>query len=178
MSFLTASFLLSLMIPTLSSLSDNGSFWVPFSTELPIPSIIDMRHGGEITLMMKKIDRHYWGGDKFGHVLGYGVADYGAEAEYPGPTILAARNVPFKINWRNEMFGEHILKDNVEPSLLYGPTKCYPSCGIPSVVHTHGLEAPAEYDGLPLDVIYAGEEKESIYYNSQSGRTLLYHAST
>ena len=172
-----------------------SSSFIPFITEMPIPPVIDMRNGGQVNMILGMTTEHKWGtgGNNLnGTVYGFGFdkkrynsddkyyskdihSYYSSEVVYPGPTILAARDVAFKINWINDLKAPHLLDENIEPSLLFGPSSCYPNCGIPAVIHTHGLESPAKFDGLPLDVFYQGEMQSNLYYNSQSPRTLVYH---
>jgi hypothetical protein len=109
----------------------------PFETELPIPKIIDMRHGGTLNMMIGKTN-HYWGGglDNPGQVYGY--AAYGDSITYPGPTILVEKDVPLTINWFNSLTGKHILDNFVDPALVSGKSSCYfDNCGVNPFILFH-----------------------------------------
>jgi FtsP/CotA-like multicopper oxidase with cupredoxin domain len=141
---------------------------------LIIPSIINMTQGGVLDMESTSID-HNWGiaGLPSTKILGYGRV--GEVGTYPGPTILARANVSITVNWHNNIEGLHPLNDYVDPSLLYASTECYPTCGVPGVVHLHGQEGPAIYDGLPQYSIGKGQMISDYYLNDQIASTLLYH---
>ena len=148
--------------------------WKPYSSELTIPEVIDMRDGGSIDMHMGTTT-HSWGSGltKKGIVYGYGKSK--KSVSYPGPTILTRKDRPISINWINDLSSPHLLKNNIEPSLLMNVSRCYPNCGVPAIVHVHGLEVPPEYDGLPIYSFGKGKSRKDIYYNTQPAATLIYH---
>lgn len=118
---------------------------------------------------------HFWGGGLINKVKMYGYGLMGSTISFPGPTILAAKNVPLQITWYNNISGPHILDAYIEPSLMAPPASCYPGCGVPLITHVHGMEVPAENDGVPYQAVYYGNNRTDTYNNSQMSSTHLYH---
>ncbi|RLN14105.1 hypothetical protein BBJ28_00026055, partial [Nothophytophthora sp. Chile5] len=118
---------------------------------------------------------HNWTAD--GSISGdiYGYALKNATPTTPGPTIKVAKGVPISVTWYNELSLPHLLQDSVEQTLTNVESACYPYCGIPVVVHVHGLESPAKYDGLPYLSIYKNQSQNFVYLNNQSASTKTYH---
>lgn len=148
--------------------------WVPYATELVIPKVIDMRNGGSLKMDMGSSE-HYWGGGLQQKGLTYGYAKKGQKPTYPGPTILVKKGVPINITWHNNLKGQHILDNFVAPELLTEKVKCYPNCGVPAIVHVHGMEVPAIYDGLPQYSILYGQNKTDTFAHNQIPSTMVYH---
>lgn len=148
--------------------------WVPYATELNIPKVIDMRNGGSLKMDMGS-GEHYWGGGLQQKGLIYGYAKKGQKPTYPGPTILVKKDIPVNITWYNNLKGPHILDNYVAPELLTKKVQCYPNCGVPAIVHVHGMEAPAIYDGLPQYSILYGQNKTDVFLNRQVPSTMIYH---
>ena len=148
--------------------------WVEYVSELKVPKVIDMRNGGTLNMVIGE-GKHSWGGgtNKTGRIYGYGIK--GEDVSYPGPTILTSKDVPIKVNWLNKLSNKHILDKYVEKSLATGKSGCYPSCGVPAIVHIHGLETSALYDGLPTYTFTSGQTKSDYYANSQLASTMMYH---
>lgn len=136
--------------------------WVPYATELTVPKVIDMRKGGSLKMDMGASE-HYWGGglQQKGTIFGY--AKKGQKPTYPGPTILVKKGVPINITWYNNLKGPHILDNFVAPELLTDKVKCYPNCGVPAIVHVHGMETSALYDGLPQYSTLYGQNKTDVF---------------
>jgi FtsP/CotA-like multicopper oxidase with cupredoxin domain/zinc transporter ZupT len=156
------------------ALTNLKSGWEAYTSELVIPDVIDMTAGGHIDMQIGRAS-HNWTED--GSVAGdiYGYALKNATPTFPGPTIKVARGVPISVTWFNELPTPHLLDDYIETSIAIAESHCYPYCGVPTVVHVHGLESPAKYDGLPLRTIYFNQSQRFVYLNNQSSSTKLYH---
>ncbi|RLN58979.1 hypothetical protein BBJ29_001487 [Phytophthora kernoviae] len=133
-----------------------------------------MTNGGHIDMQIGRAS-HNWTED--GSVSGdiYGYALQNATPTFPGPTIKVAKGVPISVTWHNELTSPHLLDDYVETTVAIAESHCYPYCGVPTVVHVHGLESPAKYDGLPMRTIYKNQSQTFEYLNNQSAATKLYH---
>jgi FtsP/CotA-like multicopper oxidase with cupredoxin domain len=149
--------------------------WKPYITPLRIPSVVDMRNGGSLDMYMGINTNHTFGAGLWKKTSVYGYGTSLNSISYPGPTILVSTDVPISINWHNQLPTPHILDEHIETSLLMNTSKCYPKCGIPAIVHVHGLQTPAEYDGLPIYAFGKGKSRKDFYTNSQPGATLVYH---
>lgn len=160
--------------PTINGLSNLKSDWDAYASELVIPAVIDMTNGGHVDMQIGRA-LHNWTED--GSVSGdiYGYALKNTTPSFPGPTIKVAKGVPISVTWFNELQAPHLLNDYVETSIAIAESHCYPYCGVPTVVHVHGLESPAKYDGLPLRTIYKNQSQNFVYQNNQSAATKLYH---
>ena len=150
------------------------SAWQPFSSALPIPPTIDMRQGGNVHIEMKKFDHNFKGGLSFATPM-YGYALQGHAPSFPGPTILTRRDVPVNITWHNSLEAPHILDSHIARDLLLHPSSCYPACGIPAIVHIHGMEVPASSDGVPYQSLYGNSSRIDTYPNAQMSSTHVYH---
>ncbi|KAL4175801.1 hypothetical protein KRP22_000760 [Phytophthora ramorum] len=172
----TAALLLTLASrsPCALALANLKGEWDAYTSKLVVPDVIDMTEGGHIDMQIGRAP-HNWTED--GSVAGdiYGYALKSATPTFPGPTIKVARGVPISVTWYNELPTPHLLDDYVETSIIIAESHCYPYCGVPTVVHVHGLESPAKYDGLPLRTIYNNQSQTFVYLNNQSASTKLYH---
>jgi spore coat protein A len=117
-------------------------------------------------------------------VWGYGTAQN--RVSFPGPTLVAMRDVPVSIQWRNKLPmynfpggpGPHLLP--VDPNIHIA----YPlRGGIPTVTHLHGGHTESASDGLP-EAWYTQSWRETgphyvkrtyTYDNDQEAATLWYH---
>jgi FtsP/CotA-like multicopper oxidase with cupredoxin domain/zinc transporter ZupT len=162
------------ILATANALTDLKSDWEAYTSPLVIPEVIDMTAGGHIDMQIGR-GTHNWTED--GSISGdiYGYALMNSTATFPGPTIKVARGVPISVTWYNELSTPHLFAASVEPSIANIESHCYPYCGVPAVVHVHGLESPARYDGLPYMSIYQNQSQDAIYLNNQSASTKLYH---
>jgi FtsP/CotA-like multicopper oxidase with cupredoxin domain len=148
--------------------------WKPYTTEIRIPDVVDMRSGGIVDIVMTNHE-HYWGSGMDQLTKMYGFSINGKEPQFPGPTILTAKDVPISITWRNEITGNHVLHEYIDTDLLIPPTDCYPDCGVPVISHVHGMEVPASSDGQPYHAIYKGKSRTDTYPNAQMSSTHVYH---
>ncbi|KAJ0399601.1 hypothetical protein P43SY_008920 [Pythium insidiosum] len=148
--------------------------WTAYASPLPIPEVLDATSGGSFEFKIGRAS-HNWTAD--GSMKGdiYGYALKNSTPTFPGPTIKVKKGVPIKVRWYNELVEPHMLDASVESTLMTSESHCYPNCGIPTVVHVHGLESPAKYDGLPRYSIYKNQSREMVYLNNQSAATKLYH---
>ncbi len=152
-----------------------------FMEALPNPSVINARNGGFFTI---KIGETYqWLGLRKPNgkkmptkVWGYGL--FNGNVTYPGPTLLAAKNVPVDIKWDNKLPDGHMLPvdHSIHLAHLMKP-------GIPVVTHLHGGHTESASDGLP-DAWFTqgfketgpGWVKKNLHYdNDQEAATLWYH---
>jgi len=162
-----------------------------FVNELPIPAEIDAGYyeGSYLEMEMREVVQWLGLVDSYGEPLmttvwGYGPA--GEMATYPGPTIEAKRDEPFRVRWSNmlpyygfpEGPGAHLLP--VDPTLhLAHP----PDHGIPTVTHLHGGHTESASDGLPEAWFTQGFNETGpffvkqtyLYDNDQEAGTLWYH---
>ncbi|KAH7476890.1 Multicopper oxidase LPR1-like protein 1 [Phytophthora ramorum] len=157
-----------------NALTDLKEDWQAYTSELPIPKVIDLTNGGAIEMQIGR-STHNWTGD--GSISGaiYGYALKNETPSFPGPTIKVAKGVPINITWYNELDAPHLLQESVQTTLTQQASQCYPYCGVPVVTHVHGMESPARYDGLPFLSIYKNQTQEFHYLNNQSGSTKTYH---
>jgi FtsP/CotA-like multicopper oxidase with cupredoxin domain/zinc transporter ZupT len=160
--------------PIVDGLEDLKTKWDAFVDPLVIPKVLDMRDGGHLDLQIGQ-GNHTWSiaQDIYGPVYGYGLLN--GSVSTPGPTILVKKGTPISVTWYNQLNTPHLLDDSIEKTLTIKESACFPYCGIPAVVHVHGLESPAKYDGLPSRSIYANQSRDAIYLNNQSGSTKTYH---
>lgn len=151
--------------------------WVAYESPLVIPEVVDAREGGSFEFSIAKAT-HSWTADGTikGSVYGYGLKVNGtSKPTFPGPTIKVKKGVPISVRWYNELQVPHLLDEAIEMELNLDESRCFPNCGIPVVVHVHGLESPPKYDGLPTHSIYRNQSMEMVYLNNQSASTKLYH---
>ncbi|MES2647650.1 MAG: multicopper oxidase domain-containing protein [Bacteroidota bacterium] len=160
-----------------------------FVNPLPIPSVIDARNGGVFSVDITQFKQHL------------GLIDpvtkqpllttvWGYNGTYPGPTILAKRNVPVSVFWHNKLVDasnkplKHLLP--VDESIHWALQHHDKSYGIPIVTHLHGGHTESASDGLP-EAWYTpgfalrgmnfvkGEAEPYFYDNDQEAATLWYH---
>lgn len=162
-----------------------------FVNPLPIPSVIDARNGGLFTI----------GISQFNQWLGLinpttqqpmSTTVWGYNGSYPGPTILAKRNTPVQVFWRNNLVNgsnqplPHLLP--VDPTIhwAFDDIPNWQQYGVPVVTHLHGGHSESASDGLP-DAWFTpnfalkgqgfikGEAEPYYYSNSQEAATIWYH---
>ena len=156
---------------------DLFSSWRYFSTPLPIPEVIDMTAGGSLEMVMGRSDEHNWGAalDAKGSIFGY--SRLGGKPTFPGPTILTAVGVPIQVTWLNNLSAPHVLDYAISKMLIkdYANSSCYPGCGVAAIVHVHGGQVPAIYDGTGKYEVTYGRTKVDQYINRNLPGTLVYH---
>lgn len=96
------------------------------------------------------------------------------EGMYPGPTILATRNVPVIVNWINDLRDEF----NNPRTTHYLPVDLCPHGAVNEpkvVVHLHGGHVPAAFDGYPESTFLPGSSATYAYPNNQLPSLIWYH---
>ena len=156
---------------------DLFSSWRYFSTPLPIPEVIDMTSGGSLQMVMGRSDQHSWGAGLTANGSIFGYARLGNQPTFPGPTILTAVGVPIEVTWLNNLSAPHVLDFAISTTLLqnYANSSCYPGCGVAAIVHLHGGQSPAIYDGEGKYEFTYGQSKVDQYLNRNLPGTLMYH---
>lgn len=96
------------------------------------------------------------------------------EGMYPGPTILATRDLPVTVNWINDLRDElnnprttHYLTVDPCPHGAVNEPKV--------VVHLHGGHVPAAFDGYPESTFLPGNSATYVYPNNQLPSLIWYH---
>jgi spore coat protein A len=162
-----------------------------FVNPLPVPSIIDGRNGGTFTIDVTQFDQ--WLGlinPVTQQQLNTKVWGYGGS--YPGPSILARKDIPVNIFWRNKLLNEnnqplpHLLTIDRSIDWAFGNDADWQSYGVPIVTHVHGGHTESASDGLP-DNWYTpnfarkgpgfikGDIVPYHYDNDQEAATIWYH---
>ncbi|HEU0109472.1 MAG TPA: multicopper oxidase domain-containing protein [Flavisolibacter sp.] len=162
-----------------------------FINPLPVPSVIDGRNGGLFTLGISQFDQ--W--------LGLinpltntpiNTTVWGYNGSYPGPTILAEKNKPIEIFWRNNLVNgsnqplPHLLPVDPTVHWAFDDIPNWQQYGIPIVTHLHGGHTESASDGLP-DAWFTpnfslkghgfikGDVLPYHYSNTQEAATIWYH---
>lgn len=114
----------------------------------------------------------------------------GLKATYPGATIVARKDVPVEIKWKNQLPGHFLPVDHslhmAHPSTIHGAAAVrdwYNAGNVPTVAHLHGGHTESDSDGLPeawftQDFAEVGNffVKQKYWYdNDQEAATLWYH---
>jgi spore coat protein A, manganese oxidase len=162
-----------------------------FVNPLPVPSVIDGRNGGLFTISISQFDQ--WLG-LVNPVTSQPLQTkvWGYNGSYPGPTVLARKNVPIEVFWLNNLVDgnntplTHLLPvDRTIHWALEGIPN-WQQYGMPVVTHLHGGHTESASDGLP-DAWFTpgfslkgqgfvkGEIEPYYYSNSQEAATIWYH---
>ena len=157
-----------------------------FVNDLPTPPVLDATSGGSYCLDIKQGKQWLGLVDANGNRLYttiWGYALPGAQPTFPGPTILASKDVPEDITWKN------LLPKNSEflpvDLSIADPmvAKAIQDGYSPTVTHLHGGHNDATSDGYP-DAWFTRQDAETgpnfvsntdHYDNSQQAATLWYH---
>ena len=162
-----------------------------FINSLPIPSVLDGRSGGLLTLSVSQFDQ--WLG-LVNPVNGQPMQTkvWGYNGTYPGPTILARKNIPLEVFWLNNLVDgnnnplPHLLPvDRTIHWALEGIPN-WQQYGMPIVTHLHGGHTESASDGLPEawftpgfnlkgPEFVKGDAEPYHYSNSQEAATIWYH---
>jgi len=118
-------------------------------------------------------------------VWGYGQ---GGEPTWPGKTFEVQKDLPIKVQWENNLFGEtHLLPVDTHLHWAYSlhgfESYTIEENGVPVVTHLHGGHTLALYDGNPEQFFSPGYKirgphwrgKTNIYQNDQAAGNLWYH---
>jgi spore coat protein A len=162
-----------------------------FVNPLPVPSVIDGRNGGLFTISVSQFDQ--WLGlvnPQTNQQINTTV--WGYNGSYPGPTILAKKNTPVRVFWRNNLLNgmnqplPHLLP--IDPTIHWALShqQNWQQFGIPIVSHLHGGRTESASDGLP-DAWFTpnftrkgsgfikGDIEPYYYGNEQEAATTWYH---
>ena len=163
-----------------------------FINPLPIPSVIDGRNGGTFTVSISQFKQDL---GLINPVSGYPMLTkvWGYNGTYPGPTIVAKKDVPLHFYWSNDLYNPSTLKPL--PHLLPVDTSIewalsglanWKKYGVPVVTHLHGGHTEAVSDGGPLSWFtpffiktgpdfVKGQNEPFEYSNDQDAATIWYH---
>ncbi|KAL2608728.1 hypothetical protein R1flu_027301 [Riccia fluitans] len=151
----------------------------PFVDPLPIPATIDASSGRQITIGAYKITQVLHRDLPATTLYAYGTSE--ATATYPGPTLVAKRNIPSCVRFENHIYDSEtfLVTDKTLP--WANPA----NGGVPIVPHLHGAEVESASDGHPDAWFTAsGEQGPKFvtqnynYPNSQPSTLLWYHDHT
>jgi spore coat protein A len=120
-------------------------------------------------------------------VWGYRFPDL--PATYPGATIVAMRDAPIEIKWKNKLPGHFLPVDAsmhmAHPANIHdvaGVRAWYAKGNVPTVAHLHGGHTESASDGLPEAWFTQRNQtgaffvkKNYLYHNDQEAATLWYH---
>lgn len=84
----------------------------------------------------------------------------GRVSEFPGPAIIAKKDVPVTIRWVNNIQGRHMFKLDYSHPFIDDPIF---RNEVPVVPHIHGLESSEISDGLPHHYWTASGSKSEKY---------------
>jgi spore coat protein A, manganese oxidase len=169
----------------------NPKSQLQFVNPLPIPTVIDGRNGGTFTVGVSQF--HQWLG-LINPVNGQRLTTtvWGYNGSYPGPTILAKKNMPIRVFWQNNLVDEsnqplpHLLPidRSIDWALANDPN--WEKDGVPIVTHLHGGHTESASDGLPNQWFtpnfsikgpgfIKGDSEPFYYSNDQEAATIWYH---
>ncbi|MGE5108439.1 MAG: multicopper oxidase domain-containing protein [Sphingobacteriales bacterium] len=170
----------------------NPSTQLQFVNPLPIPSVIDGRNGGTFTV---SINQFYQDLGLRNPVSGQPMLTkvWGYNGTYPGPTIVARKNVPLQFYWSNDLYNpstlqplSHLLPIDESIDWALSGVNNWQQYGIPIVTHLHGGHTEAVSDGSPLSwftpfftkkgsQFQKGQNEPYTYSNDQDAATIWYH---
>lgn len=145
---------------------------VPFVDALPIPAIAQPVIGepeGEATYDMPIVQT-----TQQLHRDLPPTTIWAYDGTFPGPTILASKELPVTVRWINDLRDE---QGNFRTDHYLDVDQCPHGAGDEAriVTHLHGGHIPAEVDGYPEDWVLPGATLEYVYPNNQDAGTLWYH---
>lgn len=158
-----------------------------FVNPLRIPGVLDLQSGGFASIAATQFSQWLGLRDGSGSPLPTTVWGYGGS--YPGPTILARKNTPVSIEWKNELRSggtplPHLLP--IDTSIHWADPQHSHGAGysgpVPIVTHLHGGHTASSSDGHPdawftPGAAYTGRLYQQVYQydHSQDAATLWYH---
>lgn len=162
-----------------------------FKTALPVPRVLDVRKGGTFTLPVTQFTQTLGLRNPVtGKPLKTTVWGYGGS--YPGPTILARKDVPVQIYYPNRLVAAngtplpHLLPVDASIHWALMGVSNWRQAGVPIVTHLHGGHTESASDGLP-EAWYTpgftlkgrdfvkGDVAPYRYDNDQEAATIWYH---
>ncbi|HEY0731772.1 MAG TPA: multicopper oxidase domain-containing protein, partial [Chitinophagaceae bacterium] len=162
-----------------------------FINPLPIPSVIDGRNGGQFNVTISQFNQ-WLGVVNPTNQQPMTTTVWGYNGTYPGPTILAKKNVPLSFFWYNNLVDgnnnplPHLLPVDESVHWAFDDVPTWQQYGIPIVTHLHGGHTESASDGLP-DAWYTpnfslkghgfikGDVLPYHYSNDQEAATIWYH---
>jgi spore coat protein A len=162
-----------------------------FVNPLPVPSVINALSGGTFTINISQFDQ-WLGLTDPATQQHLNTTVWGYNGSYPGPTIVAKKNVPISVFWRNNLVNgsnqplPHLLPIDRSIDWAFGNDPAWQSYGVPVVTHVHGGHSESASDGLPdqwFTPNYAmkgpgfikGDIEPFYYDNDQEAATIWYH---
>ena len=161
-----------------------------FVNPLPVPQVLDARKGGTFTIAVTQFQSYLGIVDPATNqplpttVWGYG-------GSYPGPTILAKKDKPINILWKNKLLNgnnplPHLLPIDATVDWALSGVPDWQTKGVPIIPHLHGGHTESASDGLPMawftpNFTLTGSDfvKQTLHYNNdQEAATLWYHDHT
>jgi len=162
-----------------------------FVNPLPVPSVIDGRSGGTFTIDIGQFNQ--WLGliDPTTQ-LHLNTTVWGYNGTYPGPTIVAKKDIPISVFWRNNLVNgsnqplPHLLPIDRTIHWAFGNDPAWQGYGVPVVTHVHGGHSESASDGLPDQWFtpnytmkgpgfIKGDIEPFYYHNDQEAATIWYH---
>ncbi len=149
----------------------------PFVDPLPIPPVaqpVTGAPGGEAEYEISAVEFEQTLHSDLPPARVWGYDDGTSGPVYPGPTIVARRDQPVHVTWKNDIRGP----DGVPRTSHYLPVDgCVHGAGdaANTIVHLHGGHVAAESDGYPEDAYPPGDQRTFEYLNWQQAATLWYH---
>src|SRR6478672_1547991 len=125
-----------------------------FENLLPIPSVIDARSGGTLSITISQFPQNLGlkspatGKPLYTNVWGY-------NGTYPGPTILAQKDVSLHVFYHNKLVDKnnrplpHLLRVDESIDWALKGIANWQQYGVPVVTHLHGGHTESASDGLP-----------------------------
>jgi spore coat protein A, manganese oxidase len=162
-----------------------------FANPLPIPAVIDARNGGQFYINITQFGQNLGLVDPTTRVPMV-TQVWGYNKTYPGPTILARKNIPINVFWNNKLVNAsnkplpHLLPIDISIDWAFSGNNSWQKYGVPIVTHLHGGHTESASDGLPnawytpnftskgSDFI-KGDKVPYTYSNTQEAATLWYH---
>jgi spore coat protein A, manganese oxidase len=162
-----------------------------FVRQLPIPGVIDARAGGVFTVAVTQFKQDLGLVDPV-TLTPLQTTVWGYQGSYPGPTILAKKDIPCSFFWANNLTNgsgqllSHLLPIDNSVHWAFSGVADWQSKGIPIVTHLHGGLTESASDGLP-DQWYTpnfadkgagfikGQTEPFLYSNNQDAATIWYH---
>lgn len=162
-----------------------------FVNSLPIPQTINARNGGTFTITVSQTEQDLGlvNPVKGGHLL---TKVWGYNGTYPGPSILARKNVPVQIYWINGLVDAlnkplpHLVPVDETIDWAFSNVHNWKQYGVPIVTHVHGGHTESVSDGSPDawftplftqkgPAFHKGQVDPYYYNNDQDAATLWYH---
>ena len=154
----------------------------PFVDPLPllVDNAIDATEGGNVSLtaglVSRKVHRDLPATTLFGYLRPGGPGPIDATASYLGPAILARRDVPVRVAYRNTLQPDDYLRVFTNGGSSYLQFAATPE--VRTLTHLHGAFVAGDDDGNPYATpggFRTGETQTVTYPNEQAATLLWYH---